>query len=223
MDSNNTDVAFRTLQRRNFSDEVADQLRNSILSLELPPKTVLRQEEIAAKLGISRTPVRQAFTALMQEGWLEPLAASGSVEVVELKDADAKDLYEVRAPLDGLAARLCAERVDQLPMAELEQTLNELEAAAHPFDVRRFTDAHVNFHVSLVNASGNKRLVQTLFIVKLSMLMLSPKHIERPERMIESAREHRRILDTIKTGDGDAAERVAVAHIQSAEHFWFGT
>jgi DNA-binding GntR family transcriptional regulator len=213
---------FRTLARTSITDEVVDQLRNMILSLELPPRTRLRQEEVAAKLGISRTPVREALRILQYEGLVIPVAGGASVEVVELSDDDAKDLYQVRAPIDGLAARLCAEHPDRLPLDELERDLETLESAAEPFDVRTFTTAHTRFHVGLVRGSGNKRLEQTLFIVQLSSLMLYPKYMETPERMTRSAHEHRPILEQIKAGDPKKAEEVAIGHIENAANFWFG-
>lgn len=204
-------------------DDVVEQLRNMILSRRLPPRARLRQEEVAARLGISRTPVREAFRVLLHEGLLIPVPGSSSVEVVELSEEDAKDLYEVRARIDGLAARLCAQRSHEIPLEELQQDLEDLRAAANPFDVERFSDAHTRFHVRLVRLSGNKRLEQTLFIVQLSTLMLYPRFAERPERMLASAKEHWAILDQIRAGNADEAERIATRHIETASDFWFGT
>jgi DNA-binding GntR family transcriptional regulator len=214
---------FRTVARTSITDEVVDQLRGMILSLELPPRTRLRQEDVAEKLGISRTPVREALRILMHEGLVLPVSGSSSaVEVVELSDDDAVDLYQVRALIDGLAARLCASHPEDLPIDELEKDLADLEAAADPFDVGKFAEAHTRFHVGLVRASGNTRLDQTLSVVQLSSLMLYPKYIERPERMLASAREHRPILEQIRAGDKKKAEEVAVSHIENAAAFWFG-
>jgi DNA-binding GntR family transcriptional regulator len=197
-------------------------MRNMILSRQLLPRTRQRQEEIAQRLGISRTPVREALRVLTQEGLLNPVAGGSSSEVVDLTVEDARDLYQVRAPIDGLTARLCALRHDELPVDEIAGYLDELVAAADPFDAARFSDAHTRFHLSLARASGNRRLVQLSFIVQLSTLLLYPRYLERPDRMLKSAQEHRDIFAEILAGNAAEAEKRAIRHIETALDTWFG-
>lgn len=211
---------FQELSRKPLVDQAVDQLRDMILSGEIPPRTRLLQEQVAAQLGVSRTPLREAIRVLVHEGLLTPVAGGGSVEVVELTDEDARDLYEVREVIDGLAARLCTARRTELPLDVLERDLEELRAAADPVDTRRFLDAHSRFHIELVRACGNKRLTQTLFIVQMSSIMLFPRLAESPERMRASAEEHADILGQIKAGDVEQAERLARQHIKTASSYW---
>jgi len=209
------------LFRTGFVEQAVEQLRESILSGDIPPGTRLRQEQVAAQLGVSRTPLREAFRVLIQEGLLISVGGGGTAEVVQLAPRDARELYEVRAVLDGLAARLCAGRVADLPRAAIETNLIDLESTMEPsFDVRHFNRAHAAFHVALYEASGNVRLLQTLPVVRLSAQMMFGRLATGPERMRDSVSEHRGIYDAILAGDGDEAERLSRAHIDAARGYW---
>ena len=212
---------FQTLNRRRLVDEVTEQLRDLIISNVLTPGQRLHQQELAAKLGISRTPLREAFRILEHEGLIRTSKTSHTVEVQEFHDDDIREYYEIREFVDGLATRLAASR------NQPKQTLTRLSAASHiiadavdPFDVSKFLKGHVAFHLGLIEASGNSRLSQFEFVVTISAQMLYLRLSSNPERMVRSSHEHEEILDAVVRRDPDAAEELARRHIRLALESW---
>jgi GntR family transcriptional regulator, vanillate catabolism transcriptional regulator len=190
-----------------------------VLSGELPPGTRLIQEDVAARLSVSRTPLREAIRVLVYEGLLRPVPGGSSVEVVELDARESRELYEVREYVDGLAARLCArDGLSDAAVKTLEEALAEIRK--EPFATERFNPAHLKFHSTIVEASGNRRLRQLMFIVDMTAQMIFPRLETGPERMRESAEEHQLILDAILARDPDLAEKRAREHIQAATEYW---
>ncbi|MGH2362386.1 MAG: GntR family transcriptional regulator, partial [bacterium] len=110
------------LTRRRLVDDATQSLRNGILSGRLPAGARLRQMDLAAGLGISRTPIRDALGRLEQEGLIE-LLPHGGMRVTPLNAEQAVELYDLREVLDGLSARLAAGRADQAALGRLERAL----------------------------------------------------------------------------------------------------
>jgi DNA-binding GntR family transcriptional regulator len=207
-------------ERQDLVEEIASQLRALILSGTIPPGSRLRQEEVAAHLGVSRTPLREAFRVLTHEGLLVQGSIGGSLEVCPLTERHAQELYEVREVVDGLAARLCAERHETLPIDELRSSVEAIENASDPFSKDAFHAAHVKFHRALLSATGNQVLAQLRYIIEISSLMVLP-HLEvSPQRVKLSAREHAHVLQCVQSGDPRSAEQAAREHIHSASEFW---
>lgn len=215
------DVKFGQPSRASLVQQVANDLRELILTGDIPAGTRLLQEQVAARLQISRTPLREAFRILQQEGLLRAVPGSGSNEVIELTHRDARDLYEVREMVDGLAARLCTQRTgEREPLAELSSMLDELVRSTEPFDERRWITAHTAFHIALLAVSGNSRLQELSYIVRISSQMLSPRLASGPIRMTRSTHEHVEILEAIEAGDAALAEQRAREHIRRALAYW---
>src|ERR1700733_4690584 len=138
-------------QRVDLVEEIVGQLRALILSKTIPAGSRLRQEEVAAQLSVSRTPLREAFRVLTHEGLLTQGPTGAGLLVNPLTERDAQELYEVREVIDGLAARLCANRSDILPIESLQRSVDAIEQASDPFDQDAFHTAHVAFHRELLS------------------------------------------------------------------------
>jgi GntR family transcriptional regulator, vanillate catabolism transcriptional regulator len=211
-------------ERMPLAAQVVERLRRLVLTGQLPPGTRLIQEEVASELRVSRTPLREAIRVLVHEGLLTTEGGNATVRVAEFSDEDGRELYEVREVVDGLAARLCAtrglseERLDHLATLA-DQLVTSVEA--EPLDARMFVAVHAQFHLDILEASGNKRLQRLDSIVGMSAQMLFPRYATRTERMKVSAAEHAHILDAIRSGDGERAEQLARAHIRGASESWF--
>jgi DNA-binding GntR family transcriptional regulator len=203
-------------------DQVVEHLRLLILHGDIEPGESLKQEELAERLGVSRTPLREAFRILERDGLVEAGARTNTVRVVELSPQDAVDLYQVRGALDAVAARLAAERrpANEAQVVGLARYVTEMADAMRPFDTRRYTDAHVAFHLGIVAASGNKRLQQLESVFRISAQMLYRRIGTNVERMERSNGEHREILTAISEGDPVTAERRAREHIERAIEAW---
>jgi GntR family transcriptional regulator of vanillate catabolism len=224
-----TEDPIRLAPRGRIVDEVLHRLRESILNHEIPPGARLVQTELADRLGVSRTPLREAIRLLEQDGLVQVSDGNRTVEVVRFSREDFIDLYAIREVIDGLAARTMAERgVTEVARAAIEQHLRAMERALKPFHGEDFFVAHVHFHDQIVEHCGNRRLIGQLPLVRLTAGSLRdrfPRHvIENSRNPSAAARvtaktthdEHNRIFEAILSGDGAEAELAARTHIRNA-------
>jgi DNA-binding GntR family transcriptional regulator len=209
-----------TVSRSQLVEQIVVQLTRRILDGELPPGTPLRQEELAAELGVSRTPLREALRVLRAEGFATGGTGKGTLNVVSLTLERARDVYEVRAMVDGLAARLASERATEADLRRLEQLATAIQQACSPFELRRFLDVHAEFHVGVLRAARNVTLLGMEPVVQMSSRMLYPQLSSNRARMIASASEHRQILEAIRARTPDEAELRARKHVENAIAAW---
>lgn len=220
---------IRLAPRARIVDEVVHRLRESILNHVFPPGARLVQTELADRLGVSRTPLREAIRLLEQEGLVQVSDGNRTVEVVRLSRRDIVELYAIREVIDGLAARTLAERgMDDAARETIGKHLAAMERAAQPFRGEDFFVAHLGFHTSIVEHCGNRRLASQLPLVRLTAASLRdefPKYAKESSRTTaaaarrasrHTAEEHSRIFEALQSGDGDEAERVARLHIANA-------
>jgi GntR family transcriptional regulator, vanillate catabolism transcriptional regulator len=218
------DDALPSLKRTRLVDDVTGSLREMILTGRLQPGQLLRQVEVSEQLGVSRTPLREAFRVLERDGLIRSINGNNTVEVVDYSTEEILELYEVREVLDGLAARLLAKRGMTPDVAlHLEQLLDEMEAAREPYDAGRYGPAHSAFHTHIVEECGNHRLQAFLPMIRMSANLLGRRvvasiaddPIDTESILIVAREQHRAIFDAIKSGDGRSAEATARRHIRS--------
>ena len=208
------------LERVQLATQVVDRLRHLVLTGQIPPGTKLLQEQVAAQLGVSRTPLREAIRILVHDGLLVT-NPNNSVQVIELSDEQARDLYEVREVIDGLAARLCARNgLTSAQTEHLHDLASAVRDASDPFDVSAYTRVHAQFHIMILDYSGNSRAKQLEPVVGMSAQMLFHRYPTRVDRMRQASEEHFAILEAIASGDPAKAERAARRHIRAATAFW---
>jgi len=204
------------LRRRRLVDDATQSLREAILEGRLLAGARLRQTELAERLGISRTPIREALTRLGHEGLIE-LLPRGGVRVLLLNADEALELYDLREVLDGLAARLAAGRADEATLRRLERALERMAGCVERHDPNHWFRAHVTFHEEIVRAAGNRPLGRMSSVVRLSIRQFHPLLLKTERRLEDAHAEHRGIFEAIVARDGEAAERRARAHIASAK------
>jgi DNA-binding GntR family transcriptional regulator len=209
-------AAVAPLKRRRLVDDAVATLRAAILAGRLPDGARLRQTDLADRLGISRTPIREALVRLQQEGLVE-LLSGGGVRVKVLDLDEAVELYDLREVLDGLAARLAAGRADVATRARLERALTRQAQCVERGDAGPWFAAHVAFHEEIVRAAGNRHLSRLGTVVRLSIRHFHPLLLRTEHRLPQAYAEHRAIYDAIRSSDAEGAERLARAHIASAK------
>ena len=198
-------------------DHAYVQVRELILSGELAPGTVLPQASLAATIGMSTTPLREALRRLAQEGLVD-LDAHRDARVRSLDATEARDLLELRRTLDPLAAGLAAERRTDEDLAVAAAALESLEAL--PDDpTRSQLEGHRRFHAAIHRASHNAPLIEILdgLWVKTDRyrrhaLAAGRTEEERGARAVE----HRLLLDAVRAGDASAAADLTLRHVETS-------
>lgn len=203
-------------QRGNTTDAVANALREAILDGALPPGARLGEDELARGFSVSRTPVREALRLLADEGLVVKVAHHGTV-VAPMSLDDVLALYVVRGQLEGLAARLSAQRNPTAIVPRLEEIQRRMRKAARKPVPEELVRLNLAFHRELRLAAGNSYLERFLLQVEHAVRrMPSTFHLpERPQQVLE---EHQAIIDAIAAQDADAAGRAAQEHMSAARN-----
>ena len=190
------------------------RLADAIRDGELAPGTRLREEDLAASLQMSRTPVREALRQLQAEGLLEQDAQRG-MAVSRLDHQQMTELYLMRDVLEGTAARLAARHASEAEVAVLRD-LVEVEAKLGR-DAKQLARHNQRFHEALYLAAHNRYLLKTLNALRDAMSLLGETTYAAAGRAKSALAEHRAIVEAIASGDAAAAEAATRAHIQGAQ------
>ncbi len=192
---------------------VLDALRASIIDGTYAHGERLVEEEIAARYDVSRNPIREALHALSVEGFvvLEPRRGA---RVATMDARRARDLFEVRAPLEGLVARLAAERRTDTQLGQLRRVLGVGNAAVAAGRIDDLPALNTEFHTTLAAAADNELLASTLARLSDIIRWVYAARIQR--RSQRSWCEHAGIVEAVAAGDGARAERCGFDHIVAA-------
>jgi DNA-binding GntR family transcriptional regulator len=195
-----------------LTDVAYERLRKLIQQGEFLPGSLIRETELTSRFEMSRTPIREALQRLQAEGLLVP-GQRGYI-VVDLTREDVRDVYQVRAMLEGTAARWAARRRSRTDIAQMLDLLDDMDAALARDDEESLAELNGLFHEALGRASGNNYLLSMLSATrKFAEGGIRKMAREHPERPAQSVVEHRALVDAIIAGDEDAAEKAARFHV----------
>jgi DNA-binding GntR family transcriptional regulator len=194
--------------------EAYDRLLALLLAGTWAPQTPLREESLASMLGTSRTPVRDALRRLEGDGLVQITPRRGA-RVVGYSAGEIDSIYDLRAVLEGLAARWAAERgdVDLDAMTGLADQMERRAAEGERHEIGRLNLA---FHGLVHDQAGNPLLTRTLQHVIATALVHGAFLAYSPEELARSFGHHRELVDALRARDGAWAESVMVAHIRAA-------
>ena len=202
---------------RSLADQAYYRLRELIVTLELPPGSFVNERELMARLGLGRTPVREALRALARERLVEVYPRRGIfVAGVDVRDLAA--LSESRLVLETAAARLAAERATPADREETAALLEELARTADEHEERRLIDLDQRIHRHVYRCAHNRFLEATLnehYVLSLRIWFLALDRVTA--RLDEAVHEHRALLEAIRDGDGRGAEAAMRAHVLGFE------
>jgi DNA-binding GntR family transcriptional regulator len=192
------------------------RIKQEIRSNCMPPGFQAPEPEIAAELGMSRTPVREALIRLQAEGLVELVPRRG-VRVLALSADDMREIYEILTALEPeAAANLAARRPTQEVLAPLEAAVSEMEAALKNPDLDRWAAADDRFHRELLALQNNRRLEEFLGALYDQAHRARMVTLRLRELPVKSTAEHREILTHLRNGDGAGARRLFRAHRKRA-------
>jgi DNA-binding GntR family transcriptional regulator len=194
------------------SRRAEDRLRDEIVNGRLQPNERLIESDLARFLGVSRTVVRAALVRLEHEGLVEHERNRGSrVRFVEL--SEAVEIQEARAVLEGLAARLAAQRATPEDVDSLKAILTEMQRLREADDLLGVSNENAKLHRRLLEISGHATASRLIATLNSQIVRFQYRTILLPGRGELSAAEHSAIVDAIAAGDGDAAEDAMRAHL----------
>jgi len=193
-------------ERESIEARVAHSLRALIVAGQLPEGTQLVQRELAARLGVSQTPVRASLGRLQREGFVA-VGSTGRAFVSRLTREDFEEIYAARLGLEGLAARLGAEAVVPKELAAMRATLGTLERAAAKRDVDAYLALRWEFYGTCYRASGRRRLVEEVERLYWRSERYNRLVLSTAERFRESLGRYSDFFAHCEAADGLAAER----------------
>jgi DNA-binding GntR family transcriptional regulator len=200
--------------RRKMTDWVCDELREAIVNLRLRPGEPLREAALAEKLGVSKTPLREAFARLEQEGLVETTSFKGAV-VTGYSERDLKEIYELRALLEGEAARAAAANATDAAIAELRHVVDRSRKLRDEGDLVGLAELLGQFDVIVFSQVTNERIGSLIENLRAHLTRIGRLTESIPGRVEASVEEHAAIVEAIVARNPDEAERLMRVHIAS--------
>lgn len=187
-------------------------LREEIATGKLAENTPLVEDDLAERLGVSRTPIRAAIGRLTHEGFAEKIGPKGVV-VSRLTFTDMLEVFDIREGLEATAAELAASRMDTSVLAGLRTLMEGLLAQSEAGQA--ITEAGDEVHVEVLKACGNPRLVRILDVHRALLMRIDRTARAVPSRLEKSLHEHLAILEALEARDAELAYQRTRAHIRS--------
>lgn len=195
-------------------DVVFNTLRQAILKGDLKPGERLMEIQLATKLGVSRTPVREAIRKLEIEGLVLMVPRKGA-EVAQITEKSMVDVLEIRRALEELAVRLACERMTLEGLKELKRAEDRFEKVLGQEDITVVAGADVEFHDAIIQSTDNQKLVQLLSQFREQMYRYRVEYLKREEFHPQVIKEHQDIIQTIENRNKDEAADSICNHIES--------
>ncbi|MFP4636335.1 MAG: GntR family transcriptional regulator [Nitriliruptoraceae bacterium] len=191
-------------------------LRDRIVTLALPPGSLVNERELGEEFGLGRTPIRDALRRLADDGLVEVWPRRG-IYVGAIDVGDLRGISELRVELEGFAARLAAQRATDADRDDLAELLEELDALTGETDERRLIHLDQRIHRLIYRIARNPFLeaaAERAYVLALRLWFLA---LERVARLEDAVHEHRELLGSIARGDEQAAATVARTHVEDFE------
>ncbi len=185
------------------------ELRDAIVHTRLLPGQYLSEPQLTEELGVSRTPIRAALQALIQDGLVRTSPGRGTV-VTDISIQDVRDIYELRIGIEGMAAQLVAERAPESGIARLKATVLSATQDASQEEMQTMGN---KFHSTVAELSGNQRLRDLLQLLEPQLERCRVISYGFPGRGLQAQGEHMQVLLAIQSRDGDLGARRMRAHL----------
>ena len=197
-------------------DVVFNTLRQAILRGELKPGERLMEIQLANKLGVSRTPIREAIRKLELEGLVLVIPRKGA-EVADIKEKSLRDVLEVRKALEELSVQLACEKITKEEIEELKEAAETFKKAQKTKDITQIAEADVHFHDIINTASGNQKLIQLLNNLREQMYRYRVEYLKDSRTRGTLLKEHREIYEAVAGRDEERAKACIRCHIMNQQ------
>ena len=195
-------------------DVVFNTLREAILRGDLVPGERLMELQLAAKLGVSRTPIREAIRMLEQEGLAITIPRKGAI-VAGMTEKDMQDVLEIREALEELSVQVACDKITDEEVAKLRENMENFETSLKSGDLKRMAEADVEFHDVIYQATDNPKLINMLNNLREQMYRYRVEYLKNPSNHEQLLREHEAIYRGIMAKDKDAVTEMIRKHISN--------
>jgi DNA-binding GntR family transcriptional regulator len=203
---------MRAPQKLNLAEEISRRLEDEINGGQLLPGDPLDERELAARFGVSRTPVREAISQLAAQGLVTAAPRQG-VYVARMSIQELLAMFELLAELEGICAKFCARRITESQRTKLKAVHQKSLKHVETENAKGYSQSNVDFHELLYASCHNAFLAQQLRTIRRRTEMYRQNSFLQPGRMRVSCEDHQRVLDAILRGDPEAAQRHMIEHI----------
>ena len=197
-------------------DVVFNTLRQAILRGELKPGERLMEIQLANKLGVSRTPIREAIRKLELEGLVLMIPRKGA-EVAEITEKNMRDVLEVRKALEELAVQLACDKITKEEIEEMKKAAEDFKKILKSKDITEIAEADVRFHDIIYMATDNQKLIQLLNNLREQMYRYRIEYLKDVESRKTLVKEHYEICDALKHRDAEGAVEKMCIHIKNQQ------
>lgn len=200
-----SDFKIKIEEPKLLSEDIAESIKAAIIKGKFKPGEKISEGDLAESMGISRTPLREAFRKLENEGFIEIIPRKGAI-VTEIDAREAYHLYEIKSTLEGLAARLAAANMKEKDLEKLKKVNDELKELIDQNDLEAFYKAHTRFHEGFVKLSGNKRLMQIISNLNDHFKRFGIVSLTLPGQYEKATKQHEEIIDAFRQGNETLVE-----------------
>ena len=199
-----------------LTNRVYKTIREKILNGEHADGEKLCELTLTKELGVSRTPIREAICQLELEGLVTLVPNKGAV-VNAVSAQNIKDIYSIRALIEGLAAKWAAERITKEELEAIEEAIELMKIYTERNDVERLVRIDSRFHTLIFHASKSRPLINILDPLHQYVLAGRKMSFQKPGRTAKASKEHEEIYKAILGRDSELAESLTIKHIKNAE------
>ena len=205
----------RIKNSKSIRQEVYEILRDYIAGTEISPGNKIDEESLSRKLGVSKTPIREALSKLAHDGIVEIKPNRGAYKVVLSKE-DVSEIMMIREALEGLCIRLATVHVNDKIMKRLKGLLDDMESKYSKNDFSGFLNGHYEFHALIHTAARSPRLMRMIQSMYDLINLVRVQYFSNPQNVRRSLAFHRELLGAMKKRDADLAEKIRKDMLRSA-------
>jgi DNA-binding GntR family transcriptional regulator len=210
------------IEYKNLNRLVYERLRNEILEAKLPPGTRIKQEELTKRLGVSRTPIREAIQRLEMEGLVQFVRRS-SVIVSPISRAKIEEIFDLRALLESYAAERAADNLTDKDFKKLRKLISEMDEHYGDQEIERLLAKNDEFHRLICQRAGNNTLLEMVEEIWRDIKRLRINYLITEEGHQRSTREHEQLVNALERHDKKVIRDIANKHAMSTKTGILGT
>ena len=205
---------MKVIEKKTLHEEIANNLRELIMSGELQEGDKIKEDELCRSMGISKTPLREALRVLSVEGLIKLVPNRGCFVSTPTFE-EIREMFDVMSVLEGICARAAAKKMSAKDLATLEKLHNKLEKNFKRRAQREYIRINNQFHSFVQELAGNRTLNQIVNGLRQKILLYRYQSLNLPERFEQSIQEHRDLIEAFRKKDSKKAETLMRRHLKT--------